>query len=165
MERTGIALPDAEFFEREIWLPMASMSCYSCHNATGAAAGTRMVLAGPAEDDAVARNMATMAALAAEKVDGTSLLLLKPTATRHSTMVDRFLREVKVAGKLSHPNVVAAYDAGQDKGVHYLIMEYIQGDNLAQLLRENGPLDPDGATAAACKKVIDALLSGTPLDG
>ena len=73
--------PDEEFFEQEVWLPLASMTCYSCHNAEGAAASTRMVLLGPDAPDALARNMDTMAAIALEQVEGISLLLAKPSAT------------------------------------------------------------------------------------
>ena len=53
----------------------------------------------------------------------------------------RFEREVQTAARLSHPNVVTAYDAGEDQGIHYLICEYIDGESLTQLVRESGPLD------------------------
>ncbi|NVB39653.1 DUF1592 domain-containing protein [Pseudenhygromyxa sp. WMMC2535] len=72
---------DEAFFDEQVWQPIASMSCYSCHNVEGAAKDSRMVLLGPDEADAVTTNMATMAAMAQEDVDGTSLLLLKPTST------------------------------------------------------------------------------------
>ena len=72
---------DAEFFEADVWLPLASMTCYACHNAEGAAKDSRMVLLAPDEDGAVSQNMATMAAMAQERVDGSSLLLLKPSGT------------------------------------------------------------------------------------
>ncbi|MCA9018238.1 MAG: serine/threonine protein kinase, partial [Planctomycetaceae bacterium] len=56
----------------------------------------------------------------------------------------RFEREVQTAARLSHPNIVTAYDAGEHEGVHYLICEYIDGESLTQLVRDSGPLDfPD----------------------
>lgn len=47
--------------------------------------------------------------------------------------VERFQREVKAAAKLSHPNIVHAYDAGQTGGAHYLVMEFVEGTNLREL--------------------------------
>lgn len=53
----------------------------------------------------------------------------------------RFEREVQTAARLSHPNIMTAYDAGEDQGVHYLICEYIDGESLTELVRSSGPLD------------------------
>lgn len=53
----------------------------------------------------------------------------------------RFEREVQTAARLSHPNIVTAYDAGEEQGIHYLICEYIDGESLTQLVRDSGPLD------------------------
>ncbi|WP_339729252.1 bifunctional serine/threonine-protein kinase/formylglycine-generating enzyme family protein [uncultured Gimesia sp.] len=59
----------------------------------------------------------------------------------------RFEREVQAAARLSHPNIVTAYDAGEHQGVHYLICEYIDGESLTQLVRDSGPLDfPDAVS-------------------
>jgi serine/threonine protein kinase len=69
-----------------------------------------------------------------------ALKILPPSATGDPTAVQRFRREVKAAARLEHPNVVAAHDAGEDKGVHYLVMEYVPGDNLASVVRARGPL-------------------------
>lgn len=53
----------------------------------------------------------------------------------------RFEREVQTAARLSHPNIVTAFDAGEEAGIHYLICEYIDGESLTQLVRESGALD------------------------
>ena len=45
----------------------------------------------------------------------------------------RFQREVEAAARLKHPNIVAAYDADEAEGVHFLVMEYVDGPNLADL--------------------------------
>ncbi len=59
--------------------------------------------------------------------------------------VRRFSREVQAAARLSHPNIVTAYDAGEQQGVHYLVMEYVAGRDLSTFVREHGPLDLESA--------------------
>jgi WD40 repeat protein/predicted Ser/Thr protein kinase len=54
--------------------------------------------------------------------------------------VERFQREVRAAAQLTHPNIVIAYDAEQAGAAHFLVMEYVEGVNLAQHVREHGPL-------------------------
>ena len=54
--------------------------------------------------------------------------------------VKRFYREVEAAAKLMHPNIVAAHDASERDGIHYLVMEYVEGKDLAALVKERGPL-------------------------
>lgn len=66
--------------------------------------------------------------------------------------VSRFQREFLAHGRLSHPNIVAAHDAGCDKGLYYLVMEYVEGVNLASDVRTNGPL----SVTAACNVVLQA---------
>ncbi|WP_434391503.1 DUF1592 domain-containing protein [Melittangium boletus] len=70
---------DLEFFRTQMWEPTMSTQCIACHSASGAAKGTRMVLLSPDEPGALEENFMTVRAMAREKVDGTSLLLLKPT--------------------------------------------------------------------------------------
>jgi hypothetical protein len=53
-----------------------------------------------------------------------------------------FLREIEAAARLSHPNIVSAYDAGEANGVRFLVMEYVDGIDLDRLVREVGPLPP-----------------------
>ncbi|QDV50085.1 serine/threonine protein kinase [Gimesia fumaroli] len=52
----------------------------------------------------------------------------------------RFKREVRVAATLEHPNIVRAYDADEARGVNFLVMEYVRGDNLSRIVRTSGPL-------------------------
>ena len=69
-----------------------------------------------------------------------------PTAALESEdAVKRFYREVKAAARLTHPNIVAAYDAREHEGVHYLVMEYVEGRDLAETLKERGPLPVEEA--------------------
>ncbi len=54
--------------------------------------------------------------------------------------IRRFKREVRVAATLEHPNIVRAYDADESRGVNFLVMEYVRGDNLSRIVRASGPL-------------------------
>ena len=69
-----------------------------------------------------------------------AIKILPVTALDSETAVARFYQEVKVAAKLSHPNIVHAYDAGEHHGFHYLVMEYVRGHDLARVLQQLGPL-------------------------
>ncbi len=68
--------------------------------------------------------------------------------------VERFRREIKAAGRLEHPNIVLAHDARQLDGTHFLVMEFIEGLDLAQLLDRMGPLP----IADACEALRQAAL-------
>ena len=61
--------------------------------------------------------------------------------------VERFRREARAAARLSHPNVVAVFDSGADAGQHYLVMEYVPGQSLAELLARQGGLAPAGPSS------------------
>ena len=71
-----------------------------------------------------------------------ALKVLPRTALDSPRSVERFEREVRAAARLSHPNIVAAYDAGVHDGIHFLVMEYVDGPDLGRLIRENGALPP-----------------------
>ena len=70
--------------------------------------------------------------------------------------VDRFRREAQAAASLSHPNVVNIFDVGQDADVHYIVLEYVQGRNLKEIVREQGQLPPRRAAQIA-RSVARAL--------
>ena len=55
---------------------------------------------------------------------------------------DRFVREAKSAAKLNHRNVVSVFDQGRDGDVTYLVMEYVPGRTLRDLMREESPMPP-----------------------
>jgi serine/threonine protein kinase len=74
-----------------------------------------------------------------------ALKILPPEAVSSPEAVERFHREVRVAARLIHPNIVTAYDAGDQAGVHFLVMEYVEGDDLYHHVRENGPVSVDRA--------------------
>jgi serine/threonine protein kinase len=68
-------------------------------------------------------------------------------------MMERFLREARAAGALTHPNIITIYDADEEDGITYIAMEFIQGGNLADVIRNRSRLGYDqivdyGATIA-----------------
>lgn len=67
----------------------------------------------------------------------------------------RFRREVEAVARLAHPNIAAAYDAGQVAGTHFLVMEFVEGTDLASLVKTSGPLK----VAQACDYVRQAALA------
>ncbi len=69
-----------------------------------------------------------------------ALKILPPSFARDRTALARFKREVEAAGKLKHPNIVAALDADEDRGVHFLVMEFVEGRDLDRVIRQRGPL-------------------------
>ena len=69
-----------------------------------------------------------------------ALKLLPPSFTRDRSAVMRFRREFEAAGRLRHLNLVAAFEADEDRGVHFLVMDYVQGTNLDRVVGEQGPL-------------------------
>ena len=69
-----------------------------------------------------------------------AIKLLPASLTKDEATVKRFEREVKAAAKLSHPNIVQTFDAGVQRGVHYLVMEHVDGRDLSAIVKERGPL-------------------------
>lgn len=71
--------------------------------------------------------------------------VLRGDLARNPDFVERFRREATAAAKLSHPNVVAIYDVGEEDGASYLVMEYVEGETLQAHLSRNGPIGPERA--------------------
>ena len=67
-----------------------------------------------------------------------ALKVLAPRFTEEPEALARFQREVKAAAKLEHPNIVIAYDADESGGTHFLVMQYVDGTDLARLVRQHG---------------------------
>ncbi len=78
-----------------------------------------------------------------------ALKLLPPALARESERLDRFYREVSIARQVSHPNVCRVYDVGEIAGDPYLSMEFVDGEDLASLLRRIGRLPGDKALEIA----------------
>jgi eukaryotic-like serine/threonine-protein kinase len=72
-----------------------------------------------------------------------------PPALNARESLDRFLQEVRTARQISHPNICRVHDAGEADGLHFLSMEYVDGEDLASLLRRIGHLPKDKALQVA----------------
>jgi serine/threonine-protein kinase len=74
-----------------------------------------------------------------------ALKVLPRSLAKNPAMLQRFLREAKSAEALEHPNIVAIYDRGVDQGRHYLVLELVNGGDLQDRVRSEGPLQIDAA--------------------
>jgi serine/threonine protein kinase len=71
--------------------------------------------------------------------------LLPPARGADPTAVERFHREARAAAAVDHPNIVRIFDVDQDQHLHFMVMEYVDGVNLQDLLARTGPLPVDAA--------------------
>ncbi len=71
--------------------------------------------------------------------------------------IRRFQQEAKAAAKLSHPAIVNVYDEGQEEGIYYIIMEYVEGYTLKNVILRDGRLKPEEAVHIA-QQICDALV-------
>ena len=85
-----------------------------------------------------------------------ALKVLFPELSVDPTFVERFRREAQSAAKLSHPNIVPVYDWGEDEGTYFIVMEFVDGEPLSNVLRAEGQIEPFEA-AAITSRVADAL--------
>ncbi len=74
-----------------------------------------------------------------------ALKIINQKALQSPEALNRFQQEVLAAGQLSHPNIVTAFDAREKDGLHYFVMEYVQGQDLASLVSERGRVSVDEA--------------------
>jgi serine/threonine-protein kinase len=71
-----------------------------------------------------------------------ALKIIHRDLSKHPRVVQRFRQEVRAAARLSHPNIVAAFDAEQAGDAHFLVMEFVDGVSLDRLVAKRGPLEP-----------------------
>ncbi len=80
-----------------------------------------------------------------------ALKFLPEAAAQDDRALVRFYNEVRMARQVTHPNVCRVYDIGQIDGLHYISMEYVDGEDLSSLLRRIGRLPADKAVEIARK--------------
>jgi len=85
-----------------------------------------------------------------------TIKLLRSEYTSDEDFVRRFRREAQSVASLSHPNIVSIYDVGREGEMHYLVMEYVDGQDLRGIIKREGALDPDRAVRIA-RQICDAL--------
>jgi CheY-like chemotaxis protein/predicted Ser/Thr protein kinase len=85
-----------------------------------------------------------------------AIKIIAPDLAESEGFRERFTREARIAAALQHPNIVTVYDAGEVDGLLYLAMQYIQGEDLAMMLRVEGRLRPYRAIDV-CRQVASAL--------
>src|SRR5215469_11559483 len=78
-----------------------------------------------------------------------ALKFIPEDATKDESVLERFRNEVRIARQVSHPNVCRVYDLGEVDGQTFFTMEYVDGEDLASLLRRIGRLPPDKALEVA----------------
>lgn len=78
---------------------------------------------------------------------------LRPELARESPeFLQKFLREARVAASLTHVNLIRVFDVGEDHGVHYIVMEFVDGESIQELVARRGALPP----AEAWRILVDA---------
>jgi hypothetical protein len=83
-----------------------------------------------------------------------AIKVLPPDCTSDAHAVARFQREMEAIGLLDHPNIVRATDAGEASGIHFLVMDLVEGIDLSRLVRTHGPLP----VADACELMRQAAV-------
>ncbi|MEK8131954.1 Stk1 family PASTA domain-containing Ser/Thr kinase [Paenibacillus filicis] len=82
--------------------------------------------------------------------------VLRQQYVHDEEFIQRFRREAQAAASLSHPNVVSIYDVGQEDDIHYIVMEYVEGTTLNDLIKARAPLQVEEAVHIA-SQICDAL--------
>ncbi len=67
---------------------------------------------------------------------------------------ERFYREAQIAGTLNHPNIVGIYDIGEEQGIPYIAMEFVEGETLSSIIAKKGRLDLE-----TCVKIVSQIAS------
>jgi serine/threonine-protein kinase len=103
--------------------------------------------------------MATVYTAIDERLERTvALKIIHPSQATNVHFVDRFTDEAKTIARLTHPNVVAVYDQGRHQGLPYLVMEYVQGSTLRDLLTRRRRLNAVEALAIG-EQMLSAIAA------
>src|SRR5262245_30509672 len=92
-----------------------------------------------------------------------AIKMLAPQFADDDGFVQRFRREAQAAASISHPHIVSVFDTGSDDGLHYIVMEYVEGKTLAEYLAGGARIMPDRAidiSMAVCQALEAAHAQG-----
>jgi serine/threonine-protein kinase len=78
-----------------------------------------------------------------------ALKLMHPEYAGNKSFVERFRREAQAAASINDPRIVSIYDWGSDEGTYFIVMEYVEGNTLSEIIRSSGPLDIASAVKIA----------------
>jgi serine/threonine-protein kinase len=85
-----------------------------------------------------------------------AIKILPPRLAQDPVFVRQFQEEARAAARLSHPHLIAVYEAGRTNGTHFFVMEFVEGENIGDRLRREGPMH-EHAAAAVGRNVAQAL--------
>jgi len=85
-----------------------------------------------------------------------AIKVLPPQLAQDAAFVRQFQEEARAAARLNHPHLIAVYEAGKTDGTHFFVMEYVEGENIGDRLRREGPFHEHTATGI-CMNVAQAL--------
>jgi serine/threonine protein kinase len=85
-----------------------------------------------------------------------ALKLIKPEIAKDKKTIERFRNELKLARNIRHKNVCGMFDLGEERGAHFITMEYVRGEDLRSLIRRIGQL-PVGKSLSAAKQICEGL--------
>src|SRR5882762_1325480 len=80
-----------------------------------------------------------------------AIKVLSPMYAGDPNFVERFRREAQSAGRLNHPNIVGVYDWGEEGDTYFIVMEYVAGSSLRDVMQEDGRLEPMEAARIAAE--------------
>jgi serine/threonine protein kinase len=80
-----------------------------------------------------------------------AIKVLPVAKAKDPSYLERFYREARAVAALDHPNIVRAYDIDQDEKLHFLVMEYVDGASLQEIVKRAGPLEPLRAAHYMCQ--------------
>lgn len=105
------------------------------------------------EEEIATGGMGTVYRATDEKLGRTvAMKLLAENLAGDASFVERFRREARASAGLRHPHIANVFDAGDEDGCHFIVMELAEGRDLARVLREEGPLAPERAA-----RIVDQI--------
>ncbi len=84
--------------------------------------------------------------------------ILPPASSRTKSMMERFIKEARAAAKIEHPNIVQVYDVDTQEGYNFILMQYVEGESVQDVLARDGKFDEREGTRVMreCAKGLDA---------
>ena len=134
-------------------------TCFTCGSALSATLRLGSVIAGRYEIQAqLGKGGMGVVYRAHDRLldEQVAIMVLRPEVARDAEISRRFQSEIKLARRVSHKNVCRIHEYGEDQGLRYISMEYMQGVDLRQVIRERGGLPTDEAFTAALQ-IADGL--------